>query len=105
MEIVHHLTAATLIEQLQSREVEHPAVFGKDGEVVKEAWVETIHPSPAVIQAAAKFLKDNSIFSTPEQSAALAELQAKLAATKNARKPTAQDTADALAAFGGKQLQ
>lgn len=60
---------------------------GKDGQGVEEE----VEPSPATLAVAAKFLKDNSIFSAPEQSGAMDALKEQLDSRKNKRKLTVAD--------------
>lgn len=63
-------------------------------------YTEMVDPSPAALAVAAKFLKDNSIFSTPEQSGAMDELKSQLAR----RRPSAKDIKDAMSAIGNGLL-
>lgn len=100
MNELHEQLAQTLITMTQVREVEE--VVGEGEDAVKV--IKTIDPSPAALAVAAKFLKDNSIFSTPEQTDALAELQDKLK-QKQTRRPSSRDLKEAMGKIGQELLQ
>lgn len=105
MEELHNQTALVLQALISPRKKHIPAVLDKDGNVIEEAREEWEMPSPAALAVARAFLKDNSIFATDEQSAAVGELKASIAARANARKPSAQDMNDALAQVSRELLQ
>ena len=93
MDELHGALAQSLLTMTQVREV---TKTDKEG----APYVETVDPSPAALAVAAKFLKDNSIFSTPEQSGAMDELKSQLAR----RRPSAKDIKDAMSAIGNGLL-
>lgn len=105
MEILHAMLAATLAETLRGRTKTIPAKYDGEGHVLEEEREEVIAPTAAEMAVAAKFLKDNSIFSTPEQDNKMKEMREALAQRQQSRKPTAQDKADALATLGRDLLQ
>lgn len=70
-----------------------------------EQYEEVIEPSPAALAVAAKFLKDNSIFSAPEQSGAMDEMKEQLEKRRAQRKVTQRDLQQALAQVGNDLLQ
>lgn len=94
MDTLHGALAKTLTRMVEVRTI-HKVT--SDGDPVEEE----VEPSPAALAVAAKFLKDNSIFSTPEQNNALAELGDKL----RKRRPSAQDLKDAMKSIGNDLLQ
>lgn len=98
MNALHATLAESLTRAVQPRTV---TVQGKGEDA--EPYEETLEPSPAAMAVAAKFLKDNSIFSTPEQSSALDELQQKL--DNRRKRPSKQDLKDALGQIGSELLQ
>lgn len=95
---LHGQLAETLTKMVQVREVEK---VDKEGEVV----IETVEPSPAALAVAAKFLKDNSIFSTPEGDSKLDALKDAVAARRQRRNVTQADLKDALGGIGKELLQ
>lgn len=101
MAALHEMVAQVLTELVTPKEVE--AELDEDGEVLSPAQVR--YPSPAELAVAVKFLKDNSIFSDPDQSDAMSDLKSKLAARKGARAPTKQDIADAMREIGAGLVQ
>lgn len=62
---LHDMTATALMELLKGTDITN-----EDGEVVG-----TIKPTAAVIQAAAKFLKDNNITCAPSEDNKMGELK------------------------------
>lgn len=105
METLHAQLAAVLTEVLTPKEKVIPAKTDEDGEEVSAERIETVFPSAAEMAVAAKFLKDNSIFSSPDQDEGMSEMRKKLHERERARKPTAQDKNDALATLGRDLLQ
>lgn len=97
---LHDQLARTLITMTAVREVEEVVGEGEDAVRV----TKTVDPSPAALAVAAKFLKDNSIFSTPEQSDALTDLQNQLK-QKQARRPSSRDLKEAMGKLGQELLQ
>ena len=97
---LHDQLARTLITMTAVREVEEVVGEGEDAVRV----TKTVDPSPAALAVAAKFLKDNSIFSTPEQSDALTDLQNQLK-QKQARRPSSRDLKEAMGKIGQELLQ
>lgn len=95
-----HAALARVLNQMLVP-VEHDAILDEDGGVVKEAWTE--YPSPAVLAVAAKFLKDNSIFSGVDEDEELLRLKKTL--EKRGRGPTDQDIKDAVHAVGSRLVQ
>lgn len=61
--------------------------------------------APSTLAVAAKFLKDNSIFATPEQTGAMDDMKTKLEARRKARKLTHDDLGKALGDIGRDMLQ
>lgn len=97
---LHDQLARTLITMTAVREVEEVVGEGEDAVRI----TKTVDPSPAALAVAAKFLKDNSIFSTPEQSDALTDLQNQLK-QKQARRPSSRDLKEAMGKLGQELLQ
>ena len=97
---LHDQLARTLITMTAVREVEEVVGEGEDAVRI----TKTVDPSPAALAVAAKFLKDNSIFSTPEQSDALTDLQNQLK-QKQARRPSSRDLKEAMGKIGQELLQ
>lgn len=94
-----HAKLARVLDQMMEPVV-HPAVLDEDGGEIKAAWVE--QPAATVLAVAAKFLKDNSIFSGVEEDSNLKALKEKLA--QRGRVSDA-DIKEAVHAVGGKLLQ
>lgn len=105
MEELHNQTAKVLQALISPQKKYIPAVRDENGEIVEEAREEWEMPSPAALAVARAFLKDNSVFATDGQSAAVGELKQSLAARAKGRKPTAQDMNDALAQVSRELLQ
>lgn len=105
MEALHGLTAATLAEMIQPTKRIIPAVRNEEGEITEPEREEWVYPQPAALAVARAFLKDNSIFATDAQSAAVGDLKASLASRKGKRVITAQDEKDALGVLGRELLQ
>ncbi len=86
--VLHDLTAASLIAKLKGIPVLDEA---------GQPTGETIPPSAADIQAAAKFLKDNNITCTPDEGNKLGELEGRLKKRQERRasRATPQDLRDA----------
>lgn len=97
---LHDQLARTLLTVTAVREVEEVVGDGEDAVRI----TKTVDPSPAALAVAAKFLKDNSIFSTPEQSDALTDLQNQLK-QKQARRPSSRDLKEAMGKLGQELLQ
>ena len=95
---LHGQLAETLTKMVQVREVEK---VDKEGEVV----IETVEPSPAALAVAAKFLKDNSIFSTPEGDSKLKSLEEAVADRRQRLGIVKADLKDALGSLGKELLQ
>ena len=73
----------------------------EDKPAVTEDYLE--YPSPAVLAVAAKFLKDNSIFSGVDEDEELLRLKKTL--SKRGRGPSDQDIKDAVHAVGSRLVQ
>lgn len=95
-----HAQLARVLNQMLEP-VLHAAILDEEGEVVKPAWVE--FPSPAVAAVAAKFLKDNSIFSGVDEDEELLRLKKNLA--KKGRGPTDADIEEAVRGVGARLVQ
>lgn len=76
---LHDKLCDTLSTMIEVRTVKQ---MDKDGEVHEVA----LDPSPAALAVAAKFLKDNNITATPDQSNRLGEVADQLAARRAKRK-------------------
>ena len=98
---LHDQLARTLITMTAVREVEEVVGEGEDAVRV----TKTVDPSPAALAVAAKFLKDNSIFSTPEGDSKLKSLEEAVAARRQRRGVTQADLKDALGGIGKELLQ
>lgn len=95
-----HAQLARVLNQMLEP-VQHAALLDEEGEEVKAAWTE--YPSPAVLAVAAKFLKDNSIFSGVDEDEELKRLKKNL--RDKGRAPTDADIRDAVHAVGGRLVQ
>jgi len=73
----------------------------EDGPAETEVRIE--YPSPAVLAVAAKFLKDNSIFSGVDEDEELLRLKKNLA--KRGRGPTDADVEEAVRGVGARLIQ
>lgn len=96
---LHAQLARVLNQMLQP--VEHPEVLNKEGEIVKASYVE--YPRDGTLAVAAKFLKDNSIFSGVDEDEELLRLKKTLA--KKGRGPTDDDIKEAVHAVGARLIQ
>lgn len=105
MEELHALLAQSLSASVVFQRKVIPAEYNPDGTLKSPEREELVPPSPAALAVAAKFLKDNSIFSTPEQSGAVGELRDRIRQRKTSRRASAQDVNDALATIGRDLLQ
>lgn len=97
LKTLHRKLAEVLTEIVEGGET----VVGidEDGEPIKEKR----RASAGELAVAAKFLKDNSIFSAPEQDDATAALRDKL--KNRGRAPSQRDMADAMKSIGKDLLQ
>lgn len=95
---LHEQLARVLSQMMEP--VQHEEVLDEDGAVIKGKWTE--YPPATVLAVAAKFLKDNSIFSGVEEDANLKALKEKLAARGRV---SDADIKEAVHAVGGKLLQ
>lgn len=102
MNKLHGQLAETLTTMVKVRTVIRTDKEGNEYE-------EDVDPSPAALAVAAKFLKDNAVTMTPEQSTAVDELEDALtkrrAANKGRAKVTKADMDAALKAVGSSLIQ
>lgn len=77
---LHNKVAEVLSEALDGQ-----VIPGEVDEETGEVSVVKIPPSAAILQVAAKFLKDNNITCTPSEGNALGELRDKMEARRQAR--------------------
>lgn len=104
MNALHEQVAEVLTELVTPKEIDElvrPATEDEEQVTVKVVR----YPEANVLAVAVKFLKDNSVFATPEQSSATAGLQEALSKRKAARLPTKQDLKDAMAQIGSDLVQ
>jgi hypothetical protein len=93
---LHNMVAAALTVALEGEELPGYTDTDEEGnEVVVPA--KRLPPSAAILQAAAKFLKDNNITCAPSKDNAVGELEAKLA-ERNAKKSNRANKLDLAAA-------
>lgn len=102
MNVLHGRLAQTLTTMVSARTVTKRDAEGNE-------YVEEVDPSPATLAVAAKFLKDNAVTMTPEQSEATDELaqalEARRLASKQRLRITQADMKEALAKVGSGLLQ
>lgn len=91
MQALHATVARVLTDRMTEREVTKTDAEGNE-------TTEVVGPSAAELAVAVKFLKDNSIFATPEQSDPVSGLKEKLSRRTGAI--TDADRKDALASIG-----
>lgn len=94
---LHKLLAKTLMRMIEGT---YEDIVDEEGEVVGRRYLA---PPANVLAVAAKFLKDNSITSSPEVDQTLASLRDRLKA--KGRLPTERDMQDAMNEIGKGLLQ
>ena len=105
MEGLHADLVTELSERVRGIVEEIEAETDEEGKVIKPARVVKRRATAAELAVAAKVLKDNSIFSSPEVDSKVKDLQDAVDARQKARKPSAQDKDDALATLSRELLQ
>lgn len=98
MNSLHEAVAQALTGLLKGRPIVTTEIDPETGDPTDK--VEYAPPSAAELNVIVKFLKDNNITATPEQSSAVAGLEAALAKRKGARVPTEIDRLDAARTAG-----
>lgn len=98
---LHEAVAQALIAGVTPKEV--PGYF--DEETGEEVAGGVMLPSPAMLQAAAKFLKDNNVTCEPSKDNALGELADIMAKRRAGLAPPSKEDVAEDAAFMGSRLQ
>lgn len=87
---LHTAVATALIDAVKPKQI--PGYF--DEETGEEVPGDSLGPSPAMLQAAIKFLKDNEITCEPAKDNALGELEQIIAERRKKMQPTPADLDD-----------